>query len=415
MRVFRLHGPCGYNVRGEKRNPRRTRAVAKKTKQESEQPQARPVWGRLFWLVTAGLWALYLAWVFIPVSPETIEHYYTRGFFRVVEGALTPLTGPVPFSCSIALIALILIGYPLCWAAYWIYQRRVRHRSHFRGLFWGFKAAAFLVPIVLIWFVTFWGAGYRRVPAEERLELDQTKISDTESEQLRATLLEVIKRDLPAAPEDRDVDRAIAAVSAAMSEIIEEWDGVPVRLPKGVKATPKGMLLMNSTSGICSPLTLEPHVDGGLPDAAFVSCAAHEIGHIAGICSEAEANLISYVAGLRADDAFARYAVALRLYTSFARQLKSEQRKAAMEALPEEALEDLRKASEASAKYRFEWLSERSWKVYNKYLQSQGIKEGVKNYARGTALFVFAWRKGLVEIHEAPSSAPVLEEGAPPA
>ena len=198
-------------------------------------------------------------------------------------------------------------------------------------------------------------------------------------------------------PEDRNVDRALATIAASMREVIAEWDGVPVRIPDNVKRTPKGMLMLNGTSGVCSPFTLEPNVDGGLPDANMVAVAAHEIGHVAGICSEAEANLISYVSGVRAADPFARYSVALRLYTSFAQQLPREQMIAAMQRLPQCAKEDLKAAADAHKRYKINLVEKYSWLLYDKYLKKQGIEEGVKNYARGTALFVLCWRKGLVQ------------------
>ena len=56
------------------------------------------------------------------------------------------------------------------------------------------------------------------------------------------------------------------------------------------------------------------------------------------------------------------------------------------------------RGNEANPKYRIQWFSRYSWKVYNKYLQAQGIKEGTKNYSRGITLFTYAWRKGLVNL-----------------
>jgi len=206
----------------------------------------------------------------------------------------------------------------------------------------------------------------------------------------------VIKNDAPS-PGARNVARALAAISEAMAEIIESWDGTPVRLPHGVKATPKGLLLVNGTSGMCMPLTLEPNVDGALPDTAFVWTGAHELGHIAGLCGEAEATLIGYAAGLRAKDPYARYAVALNLYTDLCDQLAPDARKAALDLLPEVARDDLRAAREAYDRYRIDWFRRISWRLYNTYLQSQGIEEGGKDYSRGVALFTFAWRKGLIE------------------
>ena len=84
--------------------------------------------------------------------------------------------------------------------------------------------------------------------------------------------------------------------------------------------------------------------------------------------------------------------------------------------------EDLKKANEAAKRYRIDWFGKLSWRAYNHYLKSRGVKEGVKDYARGISLFTFLCRKGLAEVPiDTPAEAPAEpdapeapEEGAPP-
>ena len=94
------------------------------------------------------------------------------------------------------------------------------------------------------------------------------------------------------------------------------------------------------------------------------------------------------------------------MYTRLLGGLPPSNAKAAMEALPSVALEDFAAANEASKRYRIKWLQENSWKVYDKYLQAQGIKEGVKNYDRGITLFAMLWREGRADFNgmQAPQS-----------
>jgi hypothetical protein len=348
--------------------------------------------------LACALWALLGLWYALTPSPEFIERYYSRGVYPLVARTVTAVTGLLPFSLALILVVGIVAGFFILWAGNWVRLRR-RGGPHWRGLLWGPKWALVLVPFINLWFLFFWGIGYQREPIEARLGLDTARIEDAESDLLRAQLLAVIERDQPRAPEDRDVTRAVAAVAKTMAESVAEWDGRPVTVPARVKATPPGLLLFNRTSGICLPLTLEPHVDGGLPDTAFVSVAAHELGHIAGLCGEAEATLAGFVAGMRADDPYARYAVALDMYLDLARSLRGEEARAAIQALPEVARADMQAAREASDRYRVEWFAKASWKVYDRYLQSQGIAEGVKNYARGISLFVYLWRDGRADFN----------------
>lgn len=370
--------------------------------ERSQVPASRPRrWGRLvYWYLAGVLWTLLLWWSFLPPSAATIERFYSRGLYRFFNGVLPPLTEGAGFSIALIIVCTILLGFPIIWAARWTWLRRVRGRSHWVGAFVGLKMLFLLIPLIACWFVLFWGAGYARVPAEARLELDTNQISDEESAQLRASMLKILEADLIAETE-RDTERAVASIAKAMAGVIEQWDGRPVRLPKGVKRTPPGLLLANGTSGIASPLTLEPHVDGGLPDTAFVYVAAHELGHVAGLNAEAEATLAGFVAGLQADDPYARWCVALDIYLDLARQLPREQMEEAMALLPELAHKDLAAAREASKRYNINWLDTWSWQVYDGYLKAQGIQEGRKNYGKGISLLVYAWRKGLVTLPQA--------------
>lgn len=368
-----------------------------------------------FFSVAAVLWLACLAWYVFQPSRATVESAYSRGFYRQVAALVTPLTEAVPFSLSFTMLIGVPVLFLILWAANWAYRRRVRKQPHWRGLIWGPKWILLLVPFFWLWFLVFWGMGYARQPVETRLNFDKENVSEEELVRIKDGLLEVILRDQPAGPEDRQADRALAAVSKAMQDVVMEWENVAVRLPRRVKATPAGFLMMNGTSGVCAPFTLEPHVDGGLPDTWFVAVGAHELGHIAGVCDEGETNLIGYVAGLRADDRFARYAVALEVYLSVARQFGNEARKAALERLPEQAHEDIRRAREAHERYRIDWLQKWSWRAYNQYLKSQGVQEGVRSYGRGTQLLAKAWRAGYLKLPETaaspeiPANQPVME------
>lgn len=376
---------------------------------------ARPRFGRrgLWWLTVLALWGAFAAWYLRPPAPETVERLYSLGLYRRIVALLTVITERFSGSIAVILIAGFAAGFLVLWIANWVVLRRVRHASHIRGLFWGAKWAFALAPLFGIWFLVFWGAGYQRQSVETRLALDTAKVTDEEAVELRRLALAVIKNNTPASG-TRNVERALAAISEAMAEIVERWDGAPLRLPRGVKATPKGLLLTNGTAGFCSPFTLEPNVDGALPDTAFVWTGAHELGHIAGLCGEAEATLLGYAAGLRAKDQYARYAVALNLYIDLCDQLASDARKAAFALLPEVARDDLQAAQEACDHYRIDWFRRVSWRLYNTYLQTQGIAEGVKDYSRGVALFTFAWRKGLVEFpKEALPPAPAAPKSRP--
>lgn len=352
-------------------------------------------------------WLLLGLWFAMTPSPETVEKIYSLGVYRVMAAVLTPITQAIPFSIALVL----LVGVLPFLIALWVWRWRVlkkRGRGVGRRLWVGPHILLWTLPIIGLWFLVFWGAGYQRPPVEDRLAFDLENITPEENAGLRAQALAIMNDNL-IPPEMRDVDVTLAAIAEAMSEVVAEWDGRPVQVAKRIKATPPGFLLSQGTAGICAPFTLEPHVDGGLPPTAFVYVGAHELGHVAGFCREAEATLIGFVAGLRADDPFARYAVALDIYLDLARQLPMPEYQKAVQDLPKQARDDIQASREASKKYRITWFDQASDVVYNRYLQSQGIKEGTKNYARGITLFIGAYRKGLATFPEPGADMSMLQ------
>lgn len=350
-------------------------------------------------MATGGLWVaatlVYLC-VYVLPSAERIDSAYSRGLYRLIAGILIPITEKVPFSISITLMILLIFGGPILWGYHWVRLAR-GGKGKLAGLAWGAFRLAFLLPLLFVWFAVFWGAGYQRPPVEERLALATEKPTLEEVGGLMDQLLEIVLRDQPKTAADRNVPRAVRAISDSMAAFIKENEGRAARVPHRVKATPRGFLLFNNTSGVCSPFTLEANVDGAIPDTAFIYVAAHELAHTAGINREGEATLYGQIAGLRCDDAYARYCVALDAYKDLARDLDKDDYPAAMARLPEATRAELKHIHEVYISYNVKWFSQQSWKVYNKYLQSQGIQEGVKNYSASTKLLVFASRKGLIK------------------
>ena len=339
-------------------------------------------------------WAVTAWWFFLPPPRAFVEDWFSRGWYRLLLAWTTPMTQSVPFPIALLLILLGPAAFFLLWMKNWIAFRR-DGPAHWKSLFWAIRSLLLVVPLLVVWFVVFWGAGYRRIPVEERLGFEASPITGFEAAGLQDLLAREVKRNLTLV-QRRDAGRAVSSIASAMERIVAKWDGEPIDLPSRVKAVPPGLLLSGGTSGVCAPFTLEAIVDAGLPDTASVYSAAHELGHIAGFCGEDEASFVGYVAGLHSEDAFARYACALNAYVDLISRLGDSKSREAFAVLPEAARQDLKGISEAYRRYHINWFSRLSRRTYNRYLQVQGIKEGIQNYSHGITLLAYAWRKGML-------------------
>lgn len=338
----------------------------------------------MLWIGGA-LWVAAAAWFVIPTDPGSVERLFSLGWYRTLLELLAPGIEVLPFPVVFVLFAAILGAAAFC-------LLRFGARSFRSATLRIVRFLLIAIPLGVIWFVVCWGAGYRRLPVETRLELDSSAITQEESSRLRSALLEIVQRSSISVAQ-RDPLNAIASVSQSMTLIVSKWDGRPLRLPSRVKRVPAGVLLASGTAGMCSPFTLEPLVDGGLPATAFVSTAAHELGHIAGFCGEGEATFIGYLAGLRALDPYARYACGLEAYRDLIGSLPTPEFERAYAALPAVARRDLEETREAYGRYRTPWLSRLAFRWYDRYLKAQGVDEGVLSYSHGIELLSFAWRQ----------------------
>ena len=335
-------------------------------------------------IVLLGLWGL--------VSPQgLVERDYSRLFYPRVTHLVVPLTSPLPFSLSALLLALLPFAGTILLFTSWR-RRKGGFGAWFRGRAWrGFVIAALLYG----WFLVAWGANYGREPVEVLLNLPQTgSVEAGEAEALARFFGEVVRENVGS---DRDVTLALVSVRASLVRLLEGYDLTGLNLPAGVKSLPAGTLLTFGYAGVASPFTLEAHIDGGLTDVSKVAVGAHELAHTAGLAREADADLIAALAGLGADDTYARYAVALSFFAKTSRGLPEETYETLYDMLPEAAKQDLLEMRETYTRYYRRALARPLSSLYDRYLRTQGVEAGVGDYDRVVTLLISAQRRGLLE------------------
>jgi hypothetical protein len=345
--------------------------------------KAKATGSRLSLGLTFGLLLGALLWNLFTPSSQQLEETYSRGLYASIAGVLVPITNSAPFSIS----AVLVVALPIIWLAWTVV--RFRRREFFKWL----RRTALFTALLYALFIVTWGANYAREPIEAQLGLDTALLTETDLQTLVNTLSDIIVSHANA---ERNAVAARASLRASLLETVETITGITPTLPEWVKSLPAGSLILaGNASGVISPFTLEPHVDAALPEVYALAVGTHELAHVAGYAGEADTDFIAALAGLNANDPYARYTVALKLWNDAVRQLPEDKRTLAVQALPQIARADLEATYEPFRRYRLpDWIQSLQTGLYDRYLTSQGVEEGIKDYSRTTTLLLAAQRQG---------------------
>lgn len=342
----------------------------------------------VFCLVVIALWAL------LPLPPALVDTVYTRGLYRGIAAVLVPVTGATALPVLPILVAVLLVW--LIVGTAWRRRRPFRPRG-WQAFLHGFYGL--LIGVVTIWalFILLWGENYARTPLETHLQLStDTEPSMLDIISLTESLGNIIRQTETSTP---DWDADLEAAQASLRRVTDSLERRPVTLPRFVKRTPPGVLLYTGrATGITSPWTLEAYVDSALPYPIQLATALHENAHIAGYTGEAEADFVTGLAGLTAENASVRYSTALSLFQRSLQNLTPERTGPTYEDLPARAKRDLEALRQAYTRYAPPpAITAAERRIYDSYLKTQGVGAGVADYDRVSVLLMAAQRDGIIE------------------
>jgi Protein of unknown function (DUF3810) len=332
------------------------------------------------------------------VPSAWIESGYSGAVYPWIQAALVPAFGwtrvPIMGACLLLLPLAIVVYAARRW-------RRARREDigvaaiTIGGTFRTLRTVLYVYTVFLV----LWGLGYRREPIEARWRLGDELPTYEQVREVQERILAVIHADCPTgdAASEAEEERAMRAIVDAELLLVAELDGwTPT--PTRTKHPPAGALMTVGIFGIVSPFTLEANVDAALPLPFRLGISGHELAHIFGYCGEADANLVSFVAGLRTANPLARYATAMTMLRYTGSRKHVEDSRWLYANLPERAKDDLAALRAALDGHRIAPLADFTHAMNDRYLKTQGVTLGVDDYSRGFTLFVRAWTRGLVAL-----------------
>ncbi len=305
----------------------------------------------------------------VPLSPAWVERNFSRGIYPAVQRMATRCSNLLPVALLDITIACALIALTA------VFVRTARAR--------GWRPAAGRVAILLLEiaavtylaFLALWGLNYRRVPLEEKLDFDRTRVNEQQAFVLASEAVGRVN-DLHAAAHAGAFDpaRLWPAFAAAERALGSERRITPGRPKQSVLAF---YFRAAAIDGMTDPLFLEVILNPDLLPFEQPEVLAHEWGHLAGYADESEASFLAWLACLRGDR-LAQYSGWLSAYRRATNALPRSVR-SGLPRLGDGPRADL-EAIFARQAHSSKLVRSAARGAYDSYLKANRIREGIENY-----------------------------------
>ena len=336
---------------------------------------------------TQGLLLLLAAMIALfPPGDFTVERYYSRWLYPILQANLTALSNRSPIALfDVAIVVFVLIALGI-----WTWSIRLaRKKQVIRSLRRGFVATLTLLAVVYLWFLASWGLNYARPPLESTLKYDASRITP---EAVRVLAEYSIDR----ANETHAAGHAAGfpAIHDHPQALIDALHQVEKELGRPrptIVATPKWSIFTpfyraSGVSGQLGPFFLETLLNPDLTGPERPAVLAHEWAHLSGYAPESDASFVGLLAALRAGAA-PEYSAWLDLVSESVNQLQPVTQRIVLQKLAQGPRDD-----QAAIRERLKKLvrpvEQVAWSSYDRMLKSQGVDEGVKSYSRVIQLLI---------------------------
>lgn len=327
-----------------------------------------------------------------PRPAALVERLYASGVYPSLQFVLTSASNAAPIAIVDVAIVLAVVAAAAWGRRVWRDARRAGVRRTLTRAALGVATAA---AFGYLWFLLAWGLNYSRPPIDVRLDLPRALPTAAD---VRALLDEAVAGAnagylaAHAGPDDRARDEQ------ALARLLAATDARDGRARSTVPGRPKPTLLapyfrMAGVDGLTAPVALETLLNPDLTAMERPFTLAHEWAHLAGHAPEADASFVAWQIVMQPGaDAVTRYSGWLFLLSETASQLSGDDRRAGLAALGDGPRRDLADIARRQAQ-RVDVVERLGWRVYDSYLKSQGVSEGVRSYSRVVELIVRARRR----------------------
>jgi hypothetical protein len=312
--------------------------------------------------------------------PNSVQKYYSTGFYPYISSALRFVSSIFPFAIGDIIYAL-LIGFVLYKIVRFYRQRKSLKR-----------ADRILVPLqilnfFLILYIIFkivWGLNYSRPSVSEELGIGNEKYSVKELVVLgdyfikKTNDLKLKQSKIPA----YTINELESKSAAAYAFMAQKNQLFRYQNPCLKSVLNSWMISKIGIEGYYAPLSGEANMNMNLPDFVkpYVSC--HEIGHQLSIAYEDEANLLGYLTASNSPDVNYQYSANYEMlrYILFEIRMKSpdDYKLLYLKLLPQ-VLADFKTEKEFWRKYNGDMFGYMD-AAFDSFLKLNNQKKGIDSY-----------------------------------
>jgi hypothetical protein len=295
---------------------------------------------------------------------------------------LTPASSILP----LALLDVAVLGLLVAAVAFVV--RRWRAGGARTAVVDSIAGALRSAAVLYLVFLFLWGLNYRRMPLEEKLDYDASRLTPAAILRFGEVALERV--NALHASSQRDAGTGAGAGLAAAFESAQRLLGARegrTAAPAAPKRSIFTWYLVNAgIDGVMNPFFLEIILNPEILPMERPFSVAHEWAHLAGYADESEANFVAWLTCARAD-ANGQYSGWLEALRYTMGGLPRAERTRLQQQLMPAVEDDLRAINERLGRAD-PVVSGMARNVYDAYLKSQGVNEGIASYGAMLRLLV---------------------------
>jgi hypothetical protein len=332
------------------------------------------------------------------------EQIYAKHIYKWISQIISSITGLLPFSLAELMIVALPVAV-LVIAVRFIIRFIMEKDKRRELLAKGFINILCTGSVVIFLFTTLAGLNYHRYSFGKYSDLE---IRDSSVEELYA-LTESLTLEANELREQttKTDDHGVFQLSMSYTQLAKIADKAYELLAEeypivgGYYGAPKPILLSEAMSqteitGVFVPFTMEANVNVDVPDYTIPATMLHELAHLRGFMREDEANFLSYLAGMKSNNAEVRYSSTMLALIISGNALYSQNPDLYFhirDMYSEGVLKDIRANSEYWEQYEDTVISTVSNKINDTYLKVNAQTDGVKSYGRMLDLLLAKYRE----------------------